>query len=78
MKVIVVGGGIGGLGLAQALRHQGVDVEVYERDATRGSRWEGYRLHINPAGARALHACLPEAGWQEFRATAGPGAASAS
>jgi 2-polyprenyl-6-methoxyphenol hydroxylase-like FAD-dependent oxidoreductase len=73
MKVIVIGGGIGGLCLAQALRRDRVDVEVYERDRAVGSRWEGYRIHVNPAGARALHACLPAAGWATFRATAGPG-----
>jgi 2-polyprenyl-6-methoxyphenol hydroxylase-like FAD-dependent oxidoreductase len=73
MKVIVVGGGIGGLALAQALRRGRVEVEVHERDINLGGRWEGYRLHINPAGARALHACLPEDGWEEFRTTAGPG-----
>ena len=38
-----------------------------------GSRWEGYRIHVNPAGARALHACLPDPVWREFLATAGPG-----
>ena len=73
MKVMIIGGGIGGLALAQALRRHRIDVEVYERDTALGSRWEGYRLHINPAGARALHACLPDAGWQEFQTTAGPG-----
>ena len=73
MKVIVIGGGIGGLCLAQALRRGCVDVSVHERDLSPGSRWEGYRIHINPAGARALHACLPCAAWHEFRATAGPG-----
>jgi 2-polyprenyl-6-methoxyphenol hydroxylase-like FAD-dependent oxidoreductase len=73
MKVMIIGGGIGGLALAQALHRHRIDVEVYERDNALGSRWEGYRLHINPAGARALHACLPAAGWQEFQTTAGPG-----
>ena len=73
MKVMIIGGGIGGLALTQALRRHRIDVEVYERDTALGSRWEGYRLHINPAGARALHACLPVAGWQEFQTTAGPG-----
>ena len=73
MKVMIIGGGIGGLALTQGLLRHRIDVEVYERDIAVGSRWEGYRLHINPAGARALHACLPAAGWQEFRTTAGPG-----
>ncbi|MCO1654386.1 FAD-dependent oxidoreductase [Pseudonocardia humida] len=73
MKVVVVGGGIGGLGLAQSLHRSGVDVEVHERDAAVGGRWEGYRIHVNPTGARALHACLPARAWREFRETAGPG-----
>ena len=73
MRVLVIGGGIGGLALAQGLRRVGVDVAVHERDHGVGSRWEGYRIHINPTGARALHALLPADNWHEFLATAGPG-----
>ena len=73
MRVLIIGGGIGGLALAQGLRGSGVDVAVHERDHGVGSRWEGYRIHINPAGARALHALLSPDNWQEFLATAGPG-----
>ena len=69
--VVVVGGGIGGLCLAQGLKRAGVSVAVYERDRSRTSRLEGYRLNINPAGSRALHACLPPALWEAFVATAG-------
>jgi 2-polyprenyl-6-methoxyphenol hydroxylase-like FAD-dependent oxidoreductase len=71
--VIIIGGGIGGLCLAQGLLRAGIDVTVHERDQALGSRWEGYRIHVNPVGARALHACLPDARWQEFLATTGPG-----
>lgn len=70
-RVVVAGGGIGGLCLAQALRAAGVDVAVYERDGGRDERVDRYRLHINPAGARSLRACLPAAVWQEFLDTAG-------
>lgn len=73
LKVIVIGGGIGGLCLAQGLHAAGVAVEVYERDTAPGSRWEGYRIHIDPAGARSLHACLPDPHWQAFLATSGRG-----
>jgi 2-polyprenyl-6-methoxyphenol hydroxylase-like FAD-dependent oxidoreductase len=73
LKVIVIGAGIGGLCLAHGLRNAGVAVEVHERDERPGSRWEGYRIHIDPAGARSLRACLPEALWEAFLATAGPG-----
>jgi 2-polyprenyl-6-methoxyphenol hydroxylase-like FAD-dependent oxidoreductase len=71
--VIVVGGGIGGLCLAQGLRKNGVAVEVFERDLAAGSRWEGYRIHVDPAGARSLRACLPDVLWEAFLATSGAG-----
>jgi 2-polyprenyl-6-methoxyphenol hydroxylase-like FAD-dependent oxidoreductase len=73
LKVIVVGGGIGGLCLAQGLRAAGVAVDVFERDTAPGSRWEGYRIHIDPAGARSLHACLPASHWATFLSTSGRG-----
>jgi salicylate hydroxylase len=57
--VIVIGGGIGGLTLAQGLVQAGISVAVYERDRTTADRVQGYRVHINPTGSRALHACLP-------------------
>lgn len=71
LRVIVVGGGIGGLCLAQGLKKGGVDVAVYERDRAPADRLQGYRLHINPAGSRALARCLPPSLWEDFVATAG-------
>jgi 2-polyprenyl-6-methoxyphenol hydroxylase-like FAD-dependent oxidoreductase len=71
MNVIVIGGGIGGLCLAQGLRAAGVDVTVFERDAAPDSRREGFRLHVDPVGARSLRACLPPPLWEAFLATAG-------
>src|ERR1043165_5151741 len=71
MKVLVIGGGTGGLCLAQGLRQAGVDVQVYERSRTRTERLQGYRVHINPHGATALHDCLPPRLWQRFVDTCG-------
>lgn len=71
MKVLVVGGGTGGLCLAQGLRQAGVDVRVYERSRTRTERRQGYRVHINPHGATALRDCLPPGLWQRFIDTCG-------
>lgn len=70
--VVVIGGGIGGLCLANGLRQSGVSVAVYERTST-ATDWQqqGYRIHISPHGARALHACLPPQQWDAFVATAG-------
>lgn len=59
MHVLVVGGGIGGLALAQRLRRSGVSVAVYERDAAPASRPQGYRIHLDAEGHRALAECLP-------------------
>src|SRR5690349_20005494 len=70
-RIAVVGGGIGGLCLAQGLRKAGAEVTVYERDRTPGDRLQGYRIHIDPNGARALHDCLPPHLWEAFVATTG-------
>ncbi|MFF7441897.1 FAD-dependent monooxygenase [Streptomyces sp. NPDC008122] len=59
IRVLVIGGGIGGLCVAQGLRRAGVDVQVYERDESADGRRQGYRLRISPEGEAALRACLP-------------------
>jgi 2-polyprenyl-6-methoxyphenol hydroxylase-like FAD-dependent oxidoreductase len=71
LHVIVIGGGIGGLCLAQGLRRSGVAVTVFERDEAPDSRREGFRLHVDPVGARSLRACLPPPLWDAFVASAG-------
>ena len=69
--VIIIGGGIGGLCLAQGLKRNGISVAVYERDESPDSRLQGYRLNIEPVGTQALHACLPGELWDVLVATAG-------
>ncbi|WP_433515095.1 FAD-dependent oxidoreductase [Nonomuraea sp. CA-143628] len=71
--IAIIGGGVGGLCLAQGLLKAGKHVTVYERDRTPADRLQGYRVHIDPNGARALHDCLPTALWQAFLATTGQG-----
>jgi 2-polyprenyl-6-methoxyphenol hydroxylase-like FAD-dependent oxidoreductase len=63
LRVVVIGGGIGGLCLAQGLRKAGVSVAVFERGERhpRSSWQQGYQIHINAAGSRALADCLPPA-----------------
>jgi 2-polyprenyl-6-methoxyphenol hydroxylase-like FAD-dependent oxidoreductase len=60
LHVLVIGGGIGGLCLAQGLTKVGISVAVYERDRSAQSRAQGYRLWIKGDGSRALCDCLPE------------------
>src|SRR5579871_3610259 len=66
LKVLIVGAGTGGLALAQGLTAAGITVEVYERERTPIDRAQGYRLSVNPAGCRALKACLPAPVYAKF------------
>lgn len=72
LRVIVIGGGIGGLCFAQGLRGAGIEVAVYERSEAhpRASWQQGYQIHINAAGSAALEACLPSDTFALFRARA--------
>ncbi|WP_170324055.1 FAD-dependent oxidoreductase [Cryptosporangium phraense] len=59
MRVLIIGGGLGGLGLAQGLEKNGVEATVFERDRTLTARPQGYRLHVDSRAADALRQCLP-------------------
>jgi 2-polyprenyl-6-methoxyphenol hydroxylase-like FAD-dependent oxidoreductase len=65
----IIGGGIGGLALAQGLKKAGISVALYERDRTPTDRLQGYRVHISPKGSVALHDCLPSDLFGVFAAT---------
>jgi len=65
-SVRIIGAGTGGLCLAQGLRQDGVEVEVYERDQTPSDRLQGYRLSISTIGRRALKECLPQGLFKEL------------
>lgn len=69
--VMIIGGGIGGLTLAQGLKRAGISAAVYERDRTPTDRLQGYRVHISPTGSRALHECLPPHLFEIFDRTCG-------
>lgn len=56
-KVAIIGGGPGGLTLARLLQQQGVEVKVYERDATPQIRQQGATLDLHyESGLKALRA----------------------
>jgi len=69
LRVAVVGGGLGGLCLAQGLTKTGADVTVYERDPTPAGRRQGYRLHVDARAGLALGRCLPPELFELFVAT---------
>ena len=69
LHVIIIGAGTGGMALAHGLRRAGVSVAVYERDRTRADGLYGYRIGIDPTGARALAEVLPPELFETFIAT---------
>ena len=58
LHVLIAGGGLSGLALAQGLLKDGHTCEVFERDPD-DSRKIGYYLHMNADGGEALRRCLP-------------------
>lgn len=72
MRVIVIGAGIGGLTLAQGLQREGIDVAVYDRDAS-PSDTGGYRLHLGDQACAALERRMPPALYQAVLASAAGG-----
>ncbi|CAM3277417.1 FAD-dependent oxidoreductase [Stackebrandtia soli] len=68
-RVLVVGGGTGGLCLAHGLVRAGIEVAVFERDHHRADGLHGYRVGINADGSRALAECLSAELYDTFVAT---------
>jgi 2-polyprenyl-6-methoxyphenol hydroxylase-like FAD-dependent oxidoreductase len=60
VRVAIIGGGIGGLTLAQGLRKHRIEARVFERARARTDYVQGFRLAIRDRGLRALAYCLPE------------------
>lgn len=70
-KVLIVGGGIGGLSLAHGLKKAGIDFEVFERDPTIGYRPQGYRIKVHGDTVTNLRNLLDAELFQEFEETVG-------
>ncbi|OBT64244.1 hypothetical protein VE03_06891 [Pseudogymnoascus sp. 23342-1-I1] len=60
LRVIIVGGGLAGTLLANALQRHGIDFTIYERDE-RGSKREGYQIRLGAAALVGFRACLEQA-----------------
>ncbi|RDL38199.1 uncharacterized protein BP5553_05632 [Venustampulla echinocandica] len=67
--ILIIGGGIGGLTVAQGLRKKGIPFTLFERDASPAARAQGYRLRIAGGGAEAIQECIDEKLWALFENT---------
>eukprot|EP00026_Physarum_polycephalum_P009773 Phypoly_transcript_09909.p1 GENE.Phypoly_transcript_09909~~Phypoly_transcript_09909.p1 ORF type:complete len:369 (+),score=55.78 Phypoly_transcript_09909:75-1181(+) len=67
MHIIIIGGGTGGLALAQALHnYPGLQVSCYEREPKATGIEQGYRVEVNNDGCNALKQCLPASLFERF------------
>lgn len=67
-RVLIVGGGLAGLALAQGLKRASPSIpfRIFERDSSAAFRAQGYRIRISGA---ALQALLPASVFANFEAT---------
>jgi len=68
--VLIIGGGIGGLCLAQGLTRAGVRTTVFDRDVDASLRDQGWRVTLKEDGVAALRDCLPTPLFELCQATA--------
>ncbi|KAF2871104.1 cercosporin toxin biosynthesis protein [Massariosphaeria phaeospora] len=57
-QLLIIGGGIGGLALAQGCKNHGIKFHVYERDVAHNHRTQGYRIRVSREGSEALQYLL--------------------
>ncbi|EES74398.1 FAD binding domain protein [Paenibacillus sp. oral taxon 786 str. D14] len=69
LSAVIVGGGLGGLALAQSLKKHHIDFVVCEREQEGQFLQTGYRIKINDNGMSALRFCLPEKLYDLFMET---------
>lgn len=67
--VLIVGGGIGGLALAQGLKKHNISFHIYEKDESNLYRAQGYRIRISGKGTETLRYLLDQQTWALFELT---------
>lgn len=72
--ILISGGGLASLLLAQRLRRANIPFQIFERDASISFRGQGYRLRLSKEGLDAIESVLggpDDPAWQKFWATCG-------
>lgn len=64
--VLISGGGLASLLLAQSLRLSNIPFKIFERDASFVFRAQGYRLRLSPEGLDAIESVLDPQTFQRF------------
>jgi 2-polyprenyl-6-methoxyphenol hydroxylase-like FAD-dependent oxidoreductase len=64
--VLIAGGGLSSLLLAQALRCAAIPFQIYERDASLSFRAQGYRLRLSAQGLDAIESVLSREDFAKF------------
>jgi 2-polyprenyl-6-methoxyphenol hydroxylase-like FAD-dependent oxidoreductase len=71
-KILIVGGGLAGLALGQALKQANISFHIFERDQDAAFRAQGYRIRISQEGGDALAQLLPIELFDLFERTSAP------
>ena len=74
--VLIAGGGIASLLLAQSLYRNKIPFQLFERDASPVFRGQGYRLRLSAEGLDAIEGALGPEKWKVFWDTCGKTAGS--
>ncbi|KAJ5226250.1 hypothetical protein N7468_007475 [Penicillium chermesinum] len=69
LPVLIIGAGLGGVCLAQALRKNNIPFQLFEQDGRQNFRSQGYRLRVNQYGVDALHEALSPEVFDVFERT---------
>lgn len=68
IRVVVAGGGLGGLALTAGLRKRGISVQTFERDLDL-SKTGGYHIHLDQGASAALRSVLEPEAFEEVLAS---------